>query len=162
MAELACKAVRERLGAWLDGMLSASEAARIETHLDACRTCAAEAAALQRAERMLAAALQHGSGAAVADAVSTRALIGRIQAAVRRETARRGGTRRGLWSRTALMIGQATAWGAGAFAVTLGLAQADVWAAISSSAAAAAPAILVTLLGAVVTLAVIEVQRDSL
>jgi anti-sigma factor RsiW len=44
-----CKLVHENLTAWIDGELPKAEALGVESHLDGCQTCAAEARALRSA-----------------------------------------------------------------------------------------------------------------
>jgi anti-sigma factor RsiW len=45
----ACDSMRENLTAWIDGELPLAEERQVTAHIDACETCAAEAAALRRA-----------------------------------------------------------------------------------------------------------------
>lgn len=48
-----CKDVKERLDAWVDGVLDDAQQARMEQHLAVCETCAAEAAGLASLIRSL-------------------------------------------------------------------------------------------------------------
>lgn len=51
---LSCYRVRKRLDAWLDGALSASDAAWTGQHVAGCQGCAAEVAALRRVKTLVA------------------------------------------------------------------------------------------------------------